>query len=110
MKEIKMTNGGVAMVDDVDFDYISKWKWYKFKPTRGKTFYAKRTTDDKLMHRLILNITDSNIFIDHKNHDGLNNIRENLRVATSSQNNANIESHKDGTSKYLGVSFASSNF
>jgi len=56
------------------------------------------------MHREILGLTDRKIHGDHKDHDTLNNRRNNLRIATHSQNMANRSSHKNSTSKFLGVS------
>jgi len=55
------------------------------------------------MHRLILSITDPCIKVDHKDRNGLNNQRNNLRLATHKQNMANRSRHKGSVSKYLGV-------
>jgi hypothetical protein len=43
--------------------------------------------------------------VDHKDHDGLNNQKDNLRVCTKDENKRNIRSQKGSTSKYLGVSY-----
>lgn len=56
------------------------------------------------MHRMILNVNDKKILIDHKNHDGLNNTKSNIRECTIRQNNINKRSRKNSSSKYLGVS------
>lgn len=105
MKEINLTQGKVALVDDSDFEWLNQWTWtalmYKNvwrarRSERRKTIY---------MHRVILGLTDKNIFCDHKDHNGLNNQRDNLRVATSSDNNSNITSRAGSSSKYLGVHF-----
>lgn len=55
------------------------------------------------MHRQILGLTDPKIFTDHKDHNGLNNQRSNLRIATHGQNMANKS--PSGKSKYMGVSW-----
>lgn len=99
----------VTLVDDEDFEYLNQWKWVA--QDNKCTFYAKRTSyaDKKKvsiwMHRLILGITDKGVLSDHKDRDGLNNQKSNLRKATRSQNNANTNPKKNGTSKYIGVSF-----
>ena len=112
MKEIKLTQGKVALVDDEDFDFLNQWKWCAHKD--GNNFYAVRVdysngrANKKFlsMHRVLLGLTDPKIFPDHKDGDGLNNQRYNLRIATPSQNVINSKtSGKDKTSIYRGVSF-----
>lgn len=94
-----------VMVDDSDYDYLSQFNWSLLKD--GYTFYASRRCGKKRikMHREILGLTDPKIMVDHKDRDGLNNQRGNLRVATHSGNNANRGSYKNSSSKYLGVSW-----
>ena len=106
MKEIKLTRGYVALVDDSDYEYLNQFKWYpaisrRRKPLHGiLTVYAIRSNSMK-MHRMILKLKDSKILTDHKDHNGLNNQRSNLRSCSPSQNNNNMSSN--GKSKYLGV-------
>ena len=104
MKLIPLTQDKFAQVDDEDFDYLMQFKWCANK--LGNTYYAvNRSIKDKsiLMHRVILGLTDSNILCDHKDHNGLNNQRINLRPCTHSENRANRKAY--GSSKYLGVYF-----
>lgn len=106
MKKIKLTRGKFALVDDENFEWLNQWKWKAQKSTRGNSWYANRVqyTPYKkmiLMHRLILGLTDQNIWCDHKDHNGLNNQQFNLRECNRSQNTANKRS--SGSSKYLGV-------
>lgn len=54
------------------------------------------------MHRIIMNLFDRNLFIDHINHNGLDNRKCNLRIVTNRQNHMNSRSFK-GTSKYKGI-------
>lgn len=95
------------LVDDEDYDYLMQWKWYLRKGKR--TFYAVRGKRENgkyishLIHRFILKITDPKIIIDHKDHDGLNNQRANLRLVSCADNNKNQLSHANTTSQYLGV-------
>jgi len=107
MKTIQLTQGLVALVDDADYDRVSTHRWYALKSGNG-VFYALRTTllDDKktplLMHRFILGATDPSMKVDHKNHNGLDNQRENLRLCTQTQNHGNRRKTQ-GSSKYKGV-------
>ncbi len=110
MKEIELTQGHFALVDDEDYDYLSQWKWYAKFNKATKSFYAARSSITAngsqktiLMHRVVMNISDSGMMADHKNHDTLNNCKLNLRIATSSQNCANRRRHISRASKYLGV-------
>jgi hypothetical protein len=107
MRQILLTQGLVALVDDVDFEYLNQWKWHALK--HRESFYAARNSGGRLnrkyifMHRLILGLTDSKIEVDHKDLNGLNNQRNNLRPASRSQNAANIPSRMGSSSKHLGV-------
>jgi hypothetical protein len=107
MKEIPLTQGMVALVDDEDFERLSQYKWYAWKS--GNAFYATRNITlrkgvqgQMKMHREILNLTDRKIYCDHINHNGLDNQKHNLRACTSSENQMNTIS-KTGVSQYKGV-------
>lgn len=105
MKTIELTQGKFAIVDDKDFEWLSQWKWCSDKG--GKTFYAIRVVEKNkirtkiYMHRLILN-TPRGMDTDHKNGNGLDNRRENLRVGTHGQNVMNSLA-KGGISGEKGV-------
>lgn len=108
MKEIKLTQGYVALVDDEDYEYLNQWKWYANQ--RGKYYYARRTLRNEqnkfswiTMHRLIMN-PPKGMDVDHINHNTLDNRKCNLRVCTRSQNCRNTT--PCGKSKYLGVYFS----
>lgn len=109
MKEIQLTKGYVAMVDDEDFEMVNQFKWQA--SVCQKTVYAKRgfklengVMVTQGMHRLIMGITDPKIQVDHKNHDGLDNRRQNLRIATNGQNQWNQRMPINNTTGYKGVS------
>jgi hypothetical protein len=92
MKEIPLTQGKVALVDDEDFESIANHKWCAHQ--RGNTFYAERSRFGNrggtiLMHREILSTSDTALEIDHIDGNGLNNTRANLRVVTHAENMKN---------------------
>lgn len=110
MKEIKLTKGYVALVDDEDYKYLSQWKWVARKAKSKRTVYAVRTIKRRgrvygiLMHRIVHGLAlDRKLKIDHIDHNGLNNQKSNLCFATNKQNTYNSQSHKDSTSTYKGV-------
>jgi hypothetical protein len=103
-----------VLVDDEDYDLVNKYKWNLDKMD-GDKFYAIhsvnkgrdetgkfRYTSFKI-HRLIMNFPKSHI--DHKDNDGLNNQRSNLRLATSQQNSANSTVSKRNKTGFKGVTY-----
>lgn len=109
--QIPLSRGKVAIIDAIDLELISKFKWHI--AIRGARVYAMTwlcTTTVKrkvYMHRLIMG-EPPNADIDHRDRDGLNNRRQNLRSATRSQNMANAPKLRrlNGTSsKFRGVSW-----
>jgi len=109
-KEIQLTQGQVAIVDDWWFDELNQYKWYALWSPKTRSFYAvrnskpllgKRTTI--LMHVVIAR-TKKGFNTDHINHDTLDNREENLRACTSSKNQMNAEKHSGNTSGYKGAS------
>ena len=109
MKKIPLTQGKVALVDDADYERVSKYKWYAWRGGAGP-FYARRNVASGRrqqktvkLHRFILGFPDS--FIDHVNHNGLDNRRSNLRLCTRSQNQQNRLPERGKTSAYKGVNW-----
>lgn len=108
-KLIPLTRGKFAVVDDSDFEEINQWKWC-FVPSREGTGYAFRskgkggTWESFLMHRVIMKPPKS-MMIDHINHDGIDNRRENLRIVTNSQNQSNVGLISTNTTGFRGVRF-----
>lgn len=88
MKEIPLTKGKVALVDDADYDALAKFKWYAHE-SHNDTWYAMRTDGTKAlrMHRFILGASAGQD-VDHADFNGLNNTRANLRLCTRAQNSA----------------------
>lgn len=108
IRTIPLTGAKHAIVDDADFERLSQWKWYACR--RRNNYYATRHMKlpngkliSVLMHREIMGLTPgSKNRVDHRDFNGLNNTRQNLRIATPSQNSRNRR--PCGSSKYLGVS------
>lgn len=98
MKEISLTKGQVALVDDEDFERVNAFKWQARWTKSTKSFYAKRFFHDSKrvidMARFIIN-TPMNMVPDHINHNTLDNRKCNLRNSTRSQNNMNAGLRKD---------------
>lgn len=106
--QIPLSQGKYALIDRCDYALVKEYTWCTQKTKRG--YYAV-TTDIKngipnriYMHRLILGIT-TKVMVDHKNRNGLDNRRENLRLAEGFQNVANSTKYTIKSSKYKGVSW-----
>lgn len=102
MKELRLTQGKIALVDDCDFDALNKYRWWAEK--RNNSFYA-RTKINKInvyMHRHIMK-AECDRDVDHKDQNPLNNQRSNLRLCSRAQNQLNKPPR--GKSKYKGVYF-----
>ena len=106
MAEIPLSKGFVAIVDDADYDLVmSRGKWYaNCRPT---TTYAQRnrslpngarTTEQ--LHKFLTGYA----MVDHRNGNGLDNRRSNLRAATKGQNTRNAGLRRDNSSGLKGVS------
>lgn len=111
MREISLTQGQKTLVDDADYEELSKYKWQaRLRPTGN--YYAFRAYKDKTghlknisMHRQILGLKSGDKReTDHRNHNTLDNSRDNIRICTHQQNNFN-RVPKVGTSGYKGVSW-----
>ena len=104
-RRIRLTRGKYAIVDDEDYYRLGRYKWYAHK-TRSKYYAVRRRKEHPrsvLMHREIIKVEEG-FFVDHINHNGLDNRRANLRPATPAQNNYNRRIvFKNKTSKYKGV-------
>jgi hypothetical protein len=97
-----LNRGRFVIVEQADYDKLMQHKWrikiapeYALREEKGKTIY---------MHNEIMH-PQPGFIIDHKDRKGLNNTRENLRIATRSQNCCNNRKVKGCASKYKGVSY-----
>ena len=108
MKKITLPSGDVALVDDQDYDLVSKHKWHVKGNSNQKyatTHKPGREVGKIYMHRLICNPPKGKE-VDHINHNGLDNRRSNLRICSRSENLRNGRGRrKPHSSKYKGVSW-----
>ena len=112
-KEIQLTQGKVAIVDDEDFEFLNQFKWHALK-LAGKFYVGRKLTVSKgkrnqiFIHRLIMK-PDKGMVIDHLDGNPLNNQKKNLRICTHSENIRNCKISIKNTSGYKGVSFVKKN-
>jgi len=108
MKEIKLTQGKVALVDDEDYEWLNQWKWHAMPSKSKRNFYAVRNEKQENGHRTIY----MHVFImgkiiglkvDHGDCDELNNQRYNLRHCTHQENCRNAKHRINCSSEYKGV-------
>lgn len=105
MKEIPLSQGYKALVDDGDYERLVVFRWCA--QISGGHVYAKRTKRSIMMHNVVFS-PPSGFIVDHKNGNTLDNRRENLRLADKRTNARNSRKHKGYagrpcTSKFKGV-------
>jgi hypothetical protein len=110
MKQLRLQNGSVALVDDEDYEELSKFKWYADQ--RSRSCYIRRLERNNTpegprqrcvyLHRQIMQ-PPPGMDVDHINSDATDNRRENLRICTRSQNNQNARRRVDSNQSYKGV-------
>jgi len=106
MKEIPLTQGKIAIVDDDDFEWLNQWRWHYSNGYAVRNVWINGNCKILRMHRIIVGIFyKSGIEIDHIDHDKLNNCRNNLRLCTHSENQHNREMYSNNTSGFKGVSW-----
>lgn len=100
--EIPLSQGKVAVIDEVDVQKIEGHKWHVIRLPH--LWYARASINGQriYMHRLIAD-AEQHQRVDHKDGDGLNNTRANLRPCTHAQNIQN-SIKRYGQSLYKGVS------
>lgn len=105
MKQILLTQGKCAIIDDDDFELVNQYKWCYLG--HGGGYAVRRSEISKkpiLLHRFILRLLPKDgIVVDHINGDPLDNRKCNLRVCNKSQNAANSKVPNNSSSGYKGV-------
>lgn len=109
MKTIPLNKGLVALVDDEDFESLSQFHWYA-RNDAYTTYVVRKTPllngkqELLRMHRVLLKAR-KNELVDHRDGNGLNNQKANLRIATKAQNNQNSKVRARNRQKLKGVNF-----
>lgn len=106
--KIPLTKGKFTIIDEEDFERVNQYKW-QLTTSDGKRFYAKTTfwlnskKQDLKLHRFILGfgLGQRVPIVDHKNSNGLDNRKENLRTCTLTQNAQH--STKPSKNAYKGI-------
>jgi len=104
-KIIKLTQGCYAHVDDDVFEWARNHKW--FAHIEGHIFYCERKQNRRVVriHREIME-TKPGERVDHRDGNGLNNLRSNLRNCTPAENGRNRKVNKNNSSGLRGVSWS----
>jgi len=104
----KLTNV-YAMVDNEDYFVLRNMKWRMHKSYTTNCFYAVTSVGESsiAMHLFIVN-APKGFEVDHKDGNGLNNQKINLRACTHQQNGSNLRKNKKNTTGFKGVHFNTS--
>jgi len=111
MKRVPVSQRGklyYALVDDEDFDIVSTFNWYikvdhcKQPKYACTSIYEPGGHNTFSMHRLIMRFPIG-VEVDHKDRNGLNNKKENLRLCSTGQNKFNTGIRNNNTSGFKGV-------
>jgi hypothetical protein len=108
VREIPLSQGLVALVDDEDYETVSTHKWQVDKTRGGMPYYARRSfrRDDgsrtsTSIHRFLTGWDR----VDHVNGNGLDCRRSNMRPATNAENQRNRHQQANNSSGYIGVAW-----
>ena len=106
-KMIELTQGRETKVDPEDYEWLNQHKWYyvHWGYAVRKSYVTGRSVLLH-MHRVILEYHGTNmtgVKTDHKNRDGLDNRKTNLRISTHAQNMRNRKKQRNNKSGYIGV-------
>lgn len=104
MQLIPLTQGKFAMVDDQDYPLVSKFKWHAHFD-KYNWYAARKVNNGHIRLHNFLMEPPQGVFIDHKDRNGLNCQRANLRICTHQQNSINKRIYKSNKSGFKGVSW-----
>lgn len=96
-------SGGFVLIDQIDLDKVSCCEWRR-KNDASADYAVSATKKKLLMHRLILGcLNKPDMEVDHRNGNGLDNRRTNIRICTTAQNQWNQKPRDGSSSKFKGV-------
>lgn len=104
MKLVRLSNGGIAVVDDEDYWVVSNFKWCRHDCKGGLTYAIRTTTDTpREMHRAIVGADNGRfagrkLQVHHRDGNGLNNCKSNLRITLAGQHQADHRTGKESSS------------
>lgn len=107
MIKIQLSQGKIALIDDSDFNLVKDHKWCATTVGKARSHtYAltRKSGKNTLMHRLIMS-PENGLVVDHKDGNGLNNQRSNLRICSVKENLVNSKLNCKNTSGFRGVGF-----
>jgi hypothetical protein len=109
MKLIQLTQNKFAKVSDEDYEFLSLFKWHYNDGYAERKIRVDGKQHHVQMHREIMNAKKGEM-VDHRDGDGLNNQRENLRLCTHSSNAMNMKKQPNKSSIYKGVTKRKSSY
>lgn len=101
-KEIKLTTGGVTLVDEEDYEFLTQNRWRRTQYGYAVRNITKPYVTTEFLHRMLL-LPKEGYQVDHINGDKLDNRRSNLRIVTPQQNIMNRPVESGTESGYKGV-------
>lgn len=108
-REISLTKGQFAIVDAADYEWLSKWKWFAHWSKCTQSFYAIRNSTSAKNKQIGVSMAreimgaPKGILVDHKVRNTLDNRRNNLRLASHTQNKCNQRKPSTNTSGLKGA-------
>lgn len=103
MKKITLTQGKETIVDEVLYEDLIVHKWYFNNGYAVRKVLVDGKRVNWKMHWSIIGKPKSGLMVDHKNGNGLDNRKENLRVCSNQQNQWNRSKKKSTKTGYKGV-------
>lgn len=100
---IPLTKQQFVLVDAADFAALSRWKWSYSDGYAIRGFRIGGRAGMLKIHRVVVGVDDPRVQVDHRDRNRLDCRRENLRIATVTQNNRNRSIGRRNASGFKGV-------
>jgi len=89
-----------TIIDAEDVDKVKDIKW---RLTKNAVCGSKGPSGNVCLSRFLMDCTDDSLFVDHKNHDTIDNRKQNLRICTMEENNRNVRTLQKTKTDVKGV-------